>query len=153
MKAKLRAFLRDRGPLLFDGAMGTWYAAQPGRAGERCELANLTHPEEIAAIHRAYLEAGCRAVKTNTFTAGQDLAEGREDRAREIIEAASRLALEAAEPYGAFVFAGMGPVPDGVDRGENYRRQARWFLDCGVRCFLAETLSGGLPPCVLRGVL
>ena len=31
-------------PLLFDGAMGTLFAALPGRAGERCEEASLTHP-------------------------------------------------------------------------------------------------------------
>ena len=45
-------------PLLFDGAIGTLFAALPGRAGERCEQANLAHPEEISAIHRAYLEVG-----------------------------------------------------------------------------------------------
>ena len=47
-----------RGPVLFDGAMGTYFAQN--HPGERCELASLTRPEEISAIHRAYLEAGCR---------------------------------------------------------------------------------------------
>ena len=56
----IRTFLRTGEPLLFDGAMGTHFAALPGRAGERCELGSLRRPEEIAAIHRAYLEAGCR---------------------------------------------------------------------------------------------
>ena len=70
----IRTYLKEGGPLLFDGAMGTYFAALPGRAEERCELANLTCPEEITAIHRAYLEAGCRAIKTNTFTVGVDLA-------------------------------------------------------------------------------
>ena len=49
-----------RGPVLFDGAMGTYFAQN--HPGERCELASLTRPEEISAIHRAYLEAGCRAI-------------------------------------------------------------------------------------------
>ena len=74
----LKTRLGVQGPLLFDGAMGTCFASRPGRAGERCELASLTCPEEISAIHRAYLDAGCQALKTNTFTAGADLAEGRE---------------------------------------------------------------------------
>ena len=90
----IRTFLKGGTPLLFDGAMGTCFAALSGRAGERCELACMDHPEEIAAIHRAYLEAGCRAVKTNTFTAGADLAQGHEALARQIIESACRLALE-----------------------------------------------------------
>ena len=143
----LKTRLGVQGPLLFDGAMGTCFASRPGRAGERCELASLTCPEEISAIHRAYLDAGCQALKTNTFTAGADLAEGRETEARKIIQASSRLALEAAEPYGAHVFADLGPAPDGTDRGENYCRQASWFLEAGVRCFLAETLPSddGIP--------
>lgn len=63
----IRTYLSQGKPLLFDGAMGTYFAAHPGRAEERCERANLTRPEEILRIHRAYLQAGCRAIKTNTF--------------------------------------------------------------------------------------
>ena len=62
----IRTYLSQGKPLLFDGAMGTYFAAHPGRAEERCERANLTRPEEILRIHRAYLQAGCRAIKTNT---------------------------------------------------------------------------------------
>ena len=54
--------------------MGTYFASLPGRAEERCERANLLCPEEVESIHRAYLEAGCRAIKTNTFSVGVDLA-------------------------------------------------------------------------------
>ena len=59
----IRTYLSQGKPLLFDGAMGTYFAAHPGRAEERCERANLTRPEEILRIHRAYLQAGCRAIK------------------------------------------------------------------------------------------
>lgn len=137
----IRAYLKDHGPLLFDGAMGTCFAALPGRADQRCELANLTDPGEIAAIHRAYLEAGCHAIKTNTFTAGVDLAQGRGELAARIIAAACRIAKDCAAPYGAYVFADLGPAPEGAElsRGEVYRRQADLFLAQGVRCFLLET--------------
>ena len=130
-------------PLLFDGATGTLFAALPGRAEEKCELASLTHPEEIAAIHRAYLEAGAMAVKTNTFALGAELARGEDALAAELIGAASRLALEAAAPFGAQVFADLGPVPAGGGRspGELFCLQAERFLAAGVTCFLAETLS------------
>lgn len=127
--------------------MGTYYAEK--FPGERCELANLGRPEEIAAIHRAYLEAGCRAIKTNTFTVSGDFAQGRERLAEHIIEAGCRLARKEAEPYGAWVFGDIGPAPAGEEgsRANIYLRQADLFLAQGVRCFLAETLSSneGIP--------
>lgn len=138
----IRAYIKEHGPLLFDGAMGTCFAALPGRADQHCELANLTDPDTIASIHRAYLDAGCRAVKTNTFTVGVDLAQGRDKLAAELIEAACRIAQECAAPYDAFVFADLGPAPEGapLSRGELYCRQADLFLAQGITCFLLETL-------------
>lgn len=145
----IRSYLAQGKPLLFDGAMGTYFAAQPGRAGERCERANVTHPEEIKAIHRAYLEAGCRAIKTNTFSVGADLAAGEETLAEETVRAGCRLALEEAEPFGAYVFADLGPAPESGEwsPAEMYLRQADWFLNQGLTCFLAETLAtdDGIP--------
>lgn len=138
----IRAYLKEHGPLLFDGAMGTCFAALPGRADGRCELANLTAPGEIAALHRAYLDAGCHAVKTNTFTVSVDLAQGRGELAADLIRAACSIAGDCAAPHGAYVFADLGPAPEGaaLSRGEVYCRQAELFLAQGVTCFLLETL-------------
>lgn len=145
----VRSYLKQGRPLLFDGAMGTWFAARPGRGAERCEQANLDHPEEIAAIHEAYLKAGCQAIKTNTFAVGAELAGGQEELAARLIEAGCRLALDAARPYDAWVFADLGPAPEGkaLSQAENYRRQAELFLQQGVTHFLAETLPSdeGIP--------
>ena len=60
----VRKLLTQR-PLLFDGGMGTYYKTKPG---QECEQANLTDPEGILAVHRAYLAAGADAIKTNTFS-------------------------------------------------------------------------------------
>ncbi len=138
----IRAYIKENGPLLFDGAMGTCYAALPGRTDQRCELASLTAPAEIAAIHRAYLDAGCRAIKTNTFTAGLELAQGQGETPALMIRAACRIAQECAAPYGAYVFADIGPAPEGakLSRGEVYCWEADLFLAQGVDCFLLETL-------------
>ena len=127
--------------LLFDGGMGTCFAQT--RPEERCELASLTRPEEILAIHRAYLEAGCQAIKTNTFTVSGDLARGHGELAHQLIQEGCRLAQAAAEPFGGFVFGDLGPAPEGgvLPPGENFLRQAECFLEQGVTCFLAETLS------------
>ena len=97
----IRTYLKQGGPLLFDGAMGTYFASLPGREETRCERASLDFPQEVSAIHRAYLEAGCKAIKTNTFSVGVDMAQGDEDQARDIIAASCRLALEEARKAGA----------------------------------------------------
>lgn len=140
----IREFLAQGGPLLFDGAMGTWYASQPGRAGTRCEPANLNAPLEIAAIHRAYLEAGCRAIRTNTFDPGAE-----PETVRQIIEAGCRIAQKEAEPFDAWVFADLGPAPaEAPSRpGGLYCRQADLFLSHGLTHFVAETLPSdeGVP--------
>ena len=54
----IRTELSQGKPLLFDGAMGTYYTSFPGRAEAPCELASLSNPGEITAIHEAYLKAG-----------------------------------------------------------------------------------------------
>lgn len=138
----IRTYLSLGKPLTFDGAMGTYYASLPGRAQARCENANLEHPDEILAIHRAYLAAGCQAIKTNTFSALVDLAQGRDALGAAIIAEGCRLALDAAEPYGAYVFADLGPAPQGLplSPAETYRRAVELFLAQGVTHFLAETL-------------
>lgn len=139
----IRTYLTLGEPLLFDGAMGTYFAARPGQAEERCERANLTRPEKILQIHRAYLQAGCRAIKTNTFAISGDLVDGDDETARDIVNAACRLAQQAAQPYEAWVFADLGPAPHGRSRtpAEVYQTQAAWFLEQGVTHFLVETLS------------
>ncbi len=145
----IRTYLEQGNALLFDGAMGTYFASLSGRAQERCDLATLNYPEEIAGVHRAYLEAGCKAIKTNTFTTGVDIAAGLMAHAENSVAAACRLAQDAAQPYGAYVFADIGPVPEeeGQRLGEIYCREAELFLRQGITCFLAETLASdeGIP--------
>ena len=46
-------YIKYKSPLLFDGAMGTLYASQPGCEGKRVEAANIDEPERILAIHKA----------------------------------------------------------------------------------------------------
>ena len=145
----IRTYLGSGHPLIFDGAMGTCFSSLPGRAEERCERANLDHPEDILSIHRAYLEAGALAIKTNTFSAGADAVGGDTEFARQVIRAGCRLAREAAEPYGAYVFADIGPAsgsPAGGP-GDLYCWQADQFLELGIRHFLVETLPSaeGVP--------
>ena len=59
--------LMKRGPLFLDGGMGSLLQAQGLMPGEAPETWNLTYPEKITAIHRAYYEAGSHLVMANTF--------------------------------------------------------------------------------------
>ena len=139
---ELRKLLREHPPLVFDGAMGTLYAQRAG-SQERCELGNLDHPDLVSALHREYLEAGCRAIKTNTFAAGPTALEGDMGLSRRVLEAGTRLALAAAAPYGAFVFGDLGPIPPSgeEDPAGEWIAQADVLLDLGLEYFLVETLA------------
>ena len=52
--------------LLTDGSFGTYYA-EKYQTDDSPEQANLTHPERVLEIHREYVEAGAKLLRTNTF--------------------------------------------------------------------------------------
>lgn len=134
----IRELLQTR-PLLFDGAMGTYYKAAPG---VECEQANLTDPAGVLAVHREYLAAGADAVKTNTFSLPR-LAAAHTSGWEQLAQAGWQLAAQAAEETGAAVFADLGPAPDteAVPAGQVYTAVAKQFTALGARNFLFETLS------------
>ncbi len=55
------------GPLLCDGAMGTQLIARGLQPGEPPELWNVDRTDDVEDIHRAYRDAGCDIITTNTF--------------------------------------------------------------------------------------
>ena len=59
--------LLQNGPVLLDGGMGTLLCEKGLKPGEPTQSWNLTHPEEVAAVHRAYMDAGSNIVCANTF--------------------------------------------------------------------------------------
>ena len=134
----IRELLQAR-PLLFDGAMGTYYKAAPG---VECEQANLTDPAGVLAVHREYLAAGADAVKTNTFSLPR-LAAAHTPGWEQLAQAGWKLAVQAAGETGAAVFADLGPAPDTetVPAGQVYTAVAKQFAALGARNFLFETLS------------
>lgn len=134
----IRELLQTR-PLLFDGAMGTYYKAAPG---VECEQANLTDPAGVLAVHREYLAAGADAVKTNTFSLPR-LAAVHTPGWEQLAQAGWQLAVQAAEETDAAVFADLGPAPDTetVPAGQVYTAVAKQFAALGARNFLFETLS------------
>ena len=53
--------------LIMDGAMGTYYERQADGKKEYAEQAGIEEPHIIKRIHREYIEAGAKMIRTNTF--------------------------------------------------------------------------------------
>lgn len=96
--------------LFFDGGIGTILQEHGLVAGELPETWNITHPDEILSIHRAYLDAGSDIINTNTFGAN---ALKYPDNLREIVESAVAHAKEARQQSGredAYIALDIGPT-------------------------------------------
>ncbi|MBR4200995.1 MAG: homocysteine S-methyltransferase family protein [Oscillospiraceae bacterium] len=92
--------------VFLDGGMGTMLHLKPGELPERL---NLTEPERVAAVHRAYAEAGSQIVYTNTFGANPLKLAGTGVDAAESITAAVKLA-KAAVGEQVCVALDIGPT-------------------------------------------
>ena len=76
------------------------------------DLLNLTRPEVVESVHRAYFEAGADIATTNTFTAtsiGQ-ADYGLEGAVRDMNVEGARLAREVADEHDGFVAGSVGPL-------------------------------------------
>jgi 5-methyltetrahydrofolate--homocysteine methyltransferase len=160
--------LKDRlksGPLLLDGAAGTFLqgcditAEQWGDVEGCNEWLNLSAPDIIRGLHRAYLEAGSDAVETNTFGASPvTLGEyNLSERAYEINKAAAALARECADEFSTpdqprYVFGSIGPGTKLPSLGhisfdellEAYKIQIQGLLDGGGDGLIIETCQDPL---------
>lgn len=105
-----KAFLNEN-IVVLDGGMGTLLQAQGLGAGEAPEKWNLTHPDAITAIHRAYYEAGSHVVSTNTFGANP-LKYGAEE-LEAIVAAAVTNARKAQEGIGHPTYVALDIGPSG----------------------------------------
>jgi 5-methyltetrahydrofolate--homocysteine methyltransferase len=96
--------------LLMDGAMGTELQRAGLRQGECGEAWNLTHPDRVQAIHRAYGDAGAQVWLTNTFQANPVALEraGIVHQLQPILRAAVDLAYYP--PFSQFVVRTSGPI-------------------------------------------
>ena len=91
--------------MIFDGAFGTELEKR-GIMSKMPEMLNITHPDQIAEIHRSYIEAGCDFITTNTFGANR-IKMPNEDR-KAVIEAA--IALASRHRTSQYVLMDIGPL-------------------------------------------
>ncbi len=106
-----RTFLHSNLTIL-DGGMGTLLQKAGLAPGELPEGWNLTHADEVVAIHRAYFDAGSNVVNTNTFGANilKFSADELDDVVRAAVENARRAARESVGEQAKFVALDIGPT-------------------------------------------
>ena len=101
-----------RKAVVFDGAMGTMLQKM-GLSGKNLpETVNISNPDGIRAIHRAYIDAGAEVISSNSFGANKaKLAPFGLD-AGEITEKAVAIARSVADEYERkiLVAADLGPT-------------------------------------------
>ncbi|CAN5341024.1 bifunctional homocysteine S-methyltransferase/methylenetetrahydrofolate reductase [soil metagenome] len=141
-------------PLLFDGAMGTMLY-EAGRSLDEClDALNLSHPDIVSAVYRAYINAGADVIETNTFGAnrirlGQH---GFADKVRDIAFRGVKLAREEREISGKSVMiaGSIGPTgrtiaPIGTLTAQHARdaftEQIEALLEAGVDLLVMETMG------------
>lgn len=131
----------SQGTVLFDGAMGTYFAEKYDREIKSCELANLQTPKDVLRVHQEYIRAGCDCIKTNTFGANPLSLECSVSEALAVIDAGWALACEAARDTDVAIFADIGPIPHDKegDTPEDYYPLLDRFLALGAENFLFET--------------
>ncbi|MBS8264063.1 bifunctional homocysteine S-methyltransferase/methylenetetrahydrofolate reductase [Mesobacillus boroniphilus] len=131
--------------LIADGAIGTLLHSYG--AGTCYEELNISHPDDIIQIHKAYINAGADLIQTNTYAANYIKLEryGLEDQVKEINSAAVRLARQAAgtDAYVLGTIGGnRGIRPSAIPIEEikrSFREQFYCLLLEGVDGLLLET--------------
>src|SRR5271155_4077084 len=114
MTDRLASLLAERPWLLVDGATGSNLFERGLQSGDAPELWNSDHPQRVAQLQRAFIEAGADIILTNSFggTRHRLKLHKAEGRVGELNEKAARIARAEADRAGRPVLVGgnMGPT-------------------------------------------
>ncbi len=146
--------LATRPWLLADGATGSNLFDMGLMSGDAPELWNTDHPDRIARLHQAFVDAGADIILTNSFggTAYRLKLHKAQDRVAELNTAAARIARGVADASGrtVAVAGSMGPTgeimaPVGPlthdDAKAAFAAQAQALAAGGVDVLWIETMS------------
>lgn len=140
------------GTIICDGAMGTELQRRGLGKGVTPDSWNITNPEHIKDVHRTYIQAGAKAILTNTFGANaMRSARDSEYTVSQLNLAGAKLARECAGDE-VLVFGDMGPTgwedqlpPYGTQPEQvfydAFRDQAIALEQGGVDALMVETMS------------
>jgi 5-methyltetrahydrofolate--homocysteine methyltransferase len=135
----------------FDGAMGSLLQAKGLTSGECPEEWNVTHPEIVAGVHQAYVEAGSQVVETNSFGGTRLKLDkfGRGDKVVQFNRAAAEIAKEAVGS-GALVGGSVGPTGEFLEplgplsestMTDAFREQIEALIQGGADLICVETMA------------
>ena len=143
--------LLEKGPVITDGAWGTQLQNLGLKAGENPESWNLSHPEKVMTVPRAYVAAGSGIVLTNTFGANRLMLEkyGLADKTAEINREGVAISKAAAKGTDTLVFGSMGPSGKMLTMGEvsedqlekAFTEQAKALAEAGADGIVIETMT------------
>ncbi|WP_224984333.1 homocysteine S-methyltransferase family protein [Geomonas agri] len=148
MKMPFMQAVRER-VLVLDGAMGTMLQERGLKAGQSPEEMNLTAPEVVAGVHKAYVDAGADIIVTNTFGGTKAKLDhyGLGDQVARINAEAVRIAREVAGE-SAYVAGSIGPTGRFVEPVGDmsfdeahalFTEQAKALIDAGCDAISLET--------------
>ncbi len=142
--------LLETAPVILDGAWGTQLQARGLPVGACPDEWNLSHPADVEAVARAYVEAGSQIILTNTFGANPITLErhGLADKTVAINRAGVEISKRAAAGQ-SLVFASIGPtgvmLMMGTKKPEEVRSaflvQAQTLAEAGADGLVIETMS------------
>ncbi len=152
----LQTLLAEGPPLLADGATGTNLFAMGLTSGDSPELWNAAHPDRIASLHQAFVDAGADIILTNSFGANRRRLKlhGLEARARELNRLAAQIARKVADAAQRLVvvagsvgptgdlLAPLGPLSED-EAVEVFAEQIEGLREGGADVVWIETMSAG----------
>jgi 5-methyltetrahydrofolate--homocysteine methyltransferase len=146
----IESLLKKGGPVVLDGAWGTELQAKGIPSGINPDTWNLSEPDLVCEVARAYVEAGSQIILTNTFRANRIAFLNHPE--AEQVEAINKAGVEISKRAAgdrAYVFASIGPsgkflVTKQVtkeDLLENFSQQAQAQASAGADGIVIETMG------------
>ncbi len=143
--------LKQEKVLVSDGAIGSLLFEKGLNSGDCPERFNLEHPEVLAEIAQAYLQAGADIIQTNTFGASPlKLSDYNLDAKTEDINQKAVEIVKKVVKSNAFVSGSIGPtgkilLPYGDIKSDvmkdNFIRQISILIESGVDLLCIETMT------------
>lgn len=147
MQMKLREELKHN-KLICDGAFGTYYAMKYDTK-ELPELANIYRSDRVVEIHKEYIEAGARIIRTNTYAANSISLRMDWEGVRDVVFQGyqnASVAVRESKAEEVYIAADIGPIPcDNMAEKEAIQQEylaiCKTFLEAGAKVFWFETFA------------
>lgn len=144
----LSTFLTRKDLILLDGAMGTQLAERGAAMGGQ---STISHPDQVLAIHKDYVQCGCHILITNTFAMNRVYIETHkvDVDVREVNVSGAQLAKQAVGP-DQYILGDMSstgkllePYGDLKESAayEAFAEQAVLLAEGGADGFIIETMT------------